>query len=100
MKLKFSGPQADGKLLWAVDEAEFRARLAPYHFDLPEDLIAIHPLPERDLSRLLVVSRSDGSMREEEFRALPDLLSPQDLLVFNRTRVSFRRLKMTAGGMP
>lgn len=96
-EIKILWPSGRRKLLWIVDEAEFRARLAPFHFDLPEDLIAAHPLPERDLSRLLVVHRQDGSIREEPFRALPDLLSPRDLLVFNRTRVSFRRLKLVCG---
>lgn len=97
MKLKFSGLPARQKLIWAVDEADFHALLAPYHFELPEELIASHPLPERDASRLLVVNRQDFSIREEKFRALPELLSEKDLLVFNRTRVSFRRLKMTCG---
>lgn len=80
-----------------MDEAEFRALLALYHFELPEELIARHPLASRDASRLLVVDRNTGSLREHSFRDLPHLLSASDTLVFNQTRVSFRRLQLTAG---
>lgn len=97
VKLKFSGFHSAGRQSWAVDEAEFRDLLALYHFELPEELIASHPLPARDASRLLVVERKTSSMREESFRDLADLLSQGDTLVFNQTRVSFRRLKLKSG---
>ena len=41
--------------------------LADYDFDLPAELIAQHPAPERDQSRLLVVDRSDGSLAHRRF---------------------------------
>ena len=64
--------------------------VADFDFDLPQELIAQHPAPERSASRLL-----DGRTlpaTERVFRELPDLLEPGDLLVFNDTRVIRARL--------
>jgi S-adenosylmethionine:tRNA ribosyltransferase-isomerase len=62
-------------------------------FDLPSDLIATRPAEPRDASRLLVVQRSDPERLEHRvFRELPTLMSPSDLLVFNRSRVVPARL--------
>ena len=64
--------------------------LADFDYDLPPELIAQFPLPERTASRLLVV---DGDRREDRrFADLPDLLRAGDLLVFNDTRVLHARL--------
>lgn len=65
-------------------------RLADYTYDLPEDRIARYPLAERDQSRLLVYEA--GAMRHASFYALPDLLPPQSVLVFNDTKVIRARL--------
>ncbi|MDR0434622.1 MAG: tRNA preQ1(34) S-adenosylmethionine ribosyltransferase-isomerase QueA [Gracilibacteraceae bacterium] len=64
-----------------------------FDYELPPELIAQTPLPERDASRLLVLAR-DGSGRAEHrrFRDLPELLKPGDLLVLNNTRVLPARL--------
>jgi S-adenosylmethionine:tRNA ribosyltransferase-isomerase len=62
-------------------------------FDLPEELIAQHPAPERSGSRLLRVEREGRRLSDCLFRALPDLLEPGDLLVFNDTRVTRARLR-------
>jgi len=61
-----------------------------FDFDLPQELIAQFPPPERTASRLLVPSA--GGFRDLHFRDLPSLLSPGDLLVFNQTRVVKARL--------
>ena len=64
--------------------------LADFDFDLPPELIAQHPAPERSASRLL-----DGTASapvDRVFRDLPGLLTPGDLLVFNDTRVIKARL--------
>jgi S-adenosylmethionine:tRNA ribosyltransferase-isomerase len=61
-------------------------------YDLPEHLIAQEPAADRDASRLLVVNRTDHSLRHHHFRDLPELLSPGDLLVLNDTRVLPARL--------
>lgn len=65
-------------------------QLADFDYDLPEVLIAKYPLAERSASRLLVVDH--GVISHHQFRELPDLLQPTDLLVFNNTKVVPARL--------
>jgi S-adenosylmethionine:tRNA ribosyltransferase-isomerase len=61
-----------------------------YTFDLPEELIAQHPAPTRDASRLM---RVDGEVIEHRiFRDLPALMRPGDVLVLNETRVIAARI--------
>ncbi|HWK54138.1 MAG TPA: tRNA preQ1(34) S-adenosylmethionine ribosyltransferase-isomerase QueA, partial [Hyphomicrobiales bacterium] len=67
-------------------------QLSDFDFDLPEALIAHHPAPQRSDSRLLHLGRHDGAVRHLGFRDLPSLLHPEDLLVFNNTRVIPARL--------
>jgi S-adenosylmethionine:tRNA ribosyltransferase-isomerase len=72
--------------------------LSDFDFDLPTELIAQHPAPERSASRLLDGSASTPTDRI--FRDLPALLKAGDLLVFNDTRVMNARLfgeKATGG---
>lgn len=71
-----------------------------FHYDLPPELIAQEPLPERSASRLLVVPPAPEPLRDAVFRDLPQLLAPGDLLVFNDTRVIPARLfgQKTTGG--
>ncbi len=68
------------------------ARLSDYDFDLPRELVAAHPLPDRAASRMLVVDRATGTIAHRMFRELPDFLSPGDLLVLNDSRVIPARL--------
>ena len=63
-----------------------------FHFDLPRELIAQHPLPRRSDSRLLHLARAEGKLSDRRFRDLPGLLEAGDLLVFNDTRVIPARL--------
>jgi S-adenosylmethionine:tRNA ribosyltransferase-isomerase len=63
-----------------------------FDYDLPSDLIAQEPCPERDQARLLVARRSDYAVEHHVFHALPALLNPGDLLVLNNTRVLPARL--------
>jgi len=62
-------------------------RATDFHFELPRELIAQAPAPERSGSRLLAVDGAGRGCRDLEFRDLPALLTPKDLLVFNDTRV-------------
>jgi len=63
-----------------------------FDFDLPNALIAQSPLAERSASRLLVLDRIAGTRQNRQFRELPGMLQPGDLLVFNDTRVLPARL--------
>ena len=67
-------------------------KTSDFEFDLPEQLIAQHPLPERSASRLLTLDRANGRISDRRFAELPDLLRADDLLVFNNTRVIPARL--------
>ncbi|HYD79627.1 MAG TPA: tRNA preQ1(34) S-adenosylmethionine ribosyltransferase-isomerase QueA [Paucimonas sp.] len=72
--------------------------LSDFDFDLPQELIAQLPLPERSASRLLHV---DGeAFADRMFADIAELLQPGDLLVFNDTRVlkaRFFGVKETGG---
>ncbi len=72
--------------------------LSDFDFELPPELIAQHPAPERSSSRLLDGTGSPPVDRI--FRELPELLQPGDLMVFNDTRVMNARLfgEKTTGG--
>jgi len=63
-----------------------------FHYELPPELIAQAPLPERSASRLLVVAPAPAAFEDRGIRDLPQLLQPGDLLVFNDTRVIPARL--------
>ena len=66
--------------------------VSDFHYDLPEELIAQQPLPDRAASRLLHLSAATGELVDRQFRDFPDLLHSGDLLVFNNTRVFPARL--------
>lgn len=63
-----------------------------FYYELPPELIAQHPLPDRDGSRLLVVDRQKANYEDRHFFELGDLLRPGDLLVANNSRVIPARL--------
>lgn len=67
-------------------------KLSFFDFELPEHLIAQHPLAERDQSRLMVVRRRTGEVSHRVFRDLPEILGPDHFLVVNTTRVFPARL--------
>jgi S-adenosylmethionine:tRNA ribosyltransferase-isomerase len=75
-------------------------RKSDFYFELPDDLIAQHPLPERGASRLLCLDGTTGEIDDRMFIELPDLLHPGDLLVFNDTKVMPARLfgRKASGG--
>jgi S-adenosylmethionine:tRNA ribosyltransferase-isomerase len=67
-------------------------KTSDFDYDLPQEMIAQTPAEPRDHSRLMVVSRSDGTIGHHHFYDLPDLLRRDDLLVFNDSRVMPARL--------
>lgn len=66
--------------------------LSSWQFELPAELIASRPAESRDGARLLVVDRQKSSITHARIVDLPDLLKPNDLLVFNNTKVLPARL--------
>jgi S-adenosylmethionine:tRNA ribosyltransferase-isomerase len=66
--------------------------LSDYDYELPVDRIAQTPAAQRDASRLLVMERATGRLRDRRFFQLAEELAAGDLLVFNDTRVLPARL--------
>jgi S-adenosylmethionine:tRNA ribosyltransferase-isomerase len=75
-------------------------RRADFSYSLPQELIALRPLPQRTASRLLALDGATGAIRDLQFAELSSLLRPGDLLVLNDTRVLPARLagRKASGG--
>ena len=72
-----------------------------YDYHLPPSLIAQEPCEPRDAARLLLLKRENGSLSHLQFQEFPNLLKPEDCLVFNDTRVHPARIharKVKGGG--
>lgn len=67
-------------------------QLSDYTYELPEEAIALHPPKERGASRLLVLDRKTGEIRDDFYTHLDDFLRSGDLLILNNTRVLPARL--------
>ncbi|CUB05811.1 tRNA preQ1(34) S-adenosylmethionine ribosyltransferase-isomerase QueA [Marinomonas fungiae] len=67
-------------------------RVSDYRFELPEELIARYPMPERTASRLLKLDGPTGELSHHTFKDVLDFVEPGDLMVFNNTRVIPARL--------
>jgi S-adenosylmethionine:tRNA ribosyltransferase-isomerase len=63
-----------------------------FDFDLPPELIAQQPPAERGMSRMLILDRATGALRDASFSDFPSLLRPGDLLILNDSRVIPARL--------
>ncbi|HWU83494.1 MAG TPA: tRNA preQ1(34) S-adenosylmethionine ribosyltransferase-isomerase QueA [Methylophilaceae bacterium] len=76
-------------------------RTTDFDFDLPPELIAQFPASERSASRLLRLDGNTGAIDDRMFRELPAFLQPNDLLIFNDTRVIKARLhgQKASGGI-
>lgn len=72
-------------------------KLAQFDYPLPESLIASHPSPSREGSRLMVVDRSNGKIEHRQFSEIDLFLKPTDLLVFNNSKVIPSRLTSRNG---
>jgi len=67
--------------------------LSEFDYELPEELIAQHPLLRRDASRMLILNRSTQGLTATEFSEFPRLIQAGDVIVVNNTRVFPARLK-------
>ncbi len=66
--------------------------VSDFYYELPPELIAADPLPERTMSRLMVLDRETGDISHRGFKDIADFLRPGDCLVLNDTRVLPARL--------
>jgi S-adenosylmethionine:tRNA ribosyltransferase-isomerase len=66
--------------------------LEEFDYTLPTELIAQRPLAERDASRMMVLDRATQQWEDRAFRDISQVLRPDDLLVFNNTKVFPARL--------
>ncbi|MCK4738853.1 MAG: tRNA preQ1(34) S-adenosylmethionine ribosyltransferase-isomerase QueA [Deltaproteobacteria bacterium] len=75
-------------------------KITDFNFNLPEELIAQHPLKDRSASRLMVLNREGETLEHKHFTDLFDYLQSGDLLLLNDTRVIPARLlgKKSSGG--
>lgn len=67
-------------------------KTADFYYDLPQELIAQDPLPDRSSSRLMVLDRKTGEVEHHIFKEVIEYLNPGDCLVINDTRVIPARL--------
>ena len=67
-------------------------KTSDFYYDLPQELIAQTPVEPRDSSKLLVLSKDNGSVEHSIFHNLCDYLKAGDCLVLNNTRVLPARL--------
>jgi S-adenosylmethionine:tRNA ribosyltransferase-isomerase len=72
--------------------------VSEFDYDLPPELIAQHPLPRRDDSRMMVVDRKTGRVSHARFREFGARMSPGDMLVLNDTKVIPARVWGERGG--
>jgi S-adenosylmethionine:tRNA ribosyltransferase-isomerase len=66
--------------------------LSDFDYELPEELIAQHPLEQRDASRMLILDRETQTRKESKFELLPEYVRAGDVVVVNNTRVFPARL--------
>jgi len=62
-------------------------KLSQFNFDLPKELIAQYPLPERDEARLMVLNRKNGKIEHRIFKDIIDYFGDGDVMAFNDTKV-------------
>ncbi len=75
-------------------------KTSDFYYDLPEELIAQHPMEQRDTSRLMVLDRAAGTLAHKHFYDIVDYLNEGDVLVINDSKVIPARLYGHAWGRP
>src|SRR5438093_12228346 len=58
-----------------------------YDYDLPDELIARHPLAQRESSRMMVLRRAEERIEHRQFTNFPSFVRDGDLVVLNDTKV-------------
>ncbi|MBR2011258.1 MAG: tRNA preQ1(34) S-adenosylmethionine ribosyltransferase-isomerase QueA [Clostridia bacterium] len=75
-------------------------KTSDFDYELPEELIAQHPLEKRDDSRLMVLDREVGTLAHKHFYDIVEYLNPNDVLVINDSKVIPARLYGHAADRP
>ena len=65
-------------------------KLSKFKFNLPQELIALHPAKNRDESRLMIVNRKTGEIEHKVFKDLLSYFGEKDVFIFNKDRKSTR----------
>ena len=68
-------------------------KLSRFKFNLPEELIALHPAKNRDESRLMIVDKKTGDIDHGKFKDILNFFDDGDVMVFNDTKVFPARLR-------
>ncbi len=69
-----------------------KSKLSQFSFNLPKELIASYPLPNRDDSRLMVIHKDTGKIEHKVFKDLLDYFDDGDAIIYNNTKVFPARL--------
>jgi len=75
-----------------VSKKDDNMKTSDFYYDLPEELIAQHPIKNREESRLLILDKKTGEVEHRTFKDIIDYLYEGDCLVLNDTRVIPARL--------
>lgn len=67
-------------------------KLSQFKYNLPDNLISLHPADNRDESRLMVLDRASGKIEHKLFKDVIDYFDDQDVMIFNNTKVFPARL--------
>ena len=82
------------------EKAKTDLKTADFYYDLPEELIAQHPMAQRDASRLMVLDRAEGTLAHRHFSDIVEYLNAGDVLVINDSKVIPARLYGHVEGRP
>lgn len=67
-------------------------KLSKFKFNLPDELIALHPTQNRDESRMMVINHTTGDIEHKTFKDILDYFDKDDVFIFNNTKVFPARL--------
>ena len=85
-KIKNPLTNAFSKCIFAPSKI-YLMKLSQFKYFLPQELIALHPLAERDISRLMVLNRKTRTIEHRTFKDILEYFDEGDVFVVNNTRV-------------
>ncbi len=74
------------------EKTKTELKTSDFYYDLPQELIAQHPMEQRDASRLMVLNRQMGEIAHRRFSDILEYLNEKDVLVINDSKVIPARL--------